>query len=182
MRRPSRSQGGFMRRLPSLILPAVVLMSIPASVAPGFAQTATPTSTSTPGTPTATSTPGTPTATSTPGTPTLTTTPTTALPLALYVPIAVKGVAGDDSGIQVQNISGSAASVAIEYYDQAGNLIASDAPQTVAAGNSVTFYQPTEVGLPFGFDGSAVVRSNQNVAAIVNRANYTASLASAVVS
>jgi hypothetical protein len=99
--------------------------------------------------------------------------------LALYVPIAVKGAAGDDSGIQVQNISGSTASVAIEYYDQAGNLIASDAPQSVGAGNSLTFYQPTEPGLPFGFDGSAVVRSNQNVAAIVNRVNYTGSLASA---
>jgi hypothetical protein len=108
----------------------------------------------------------------------VTLTPTTSA-FALWVPIAVKGANGDDSGIQVQNTAGSAATVSIEYYDQAGNLVFTNGPQTVQASSSITFYQPAELGLPLGFDGSAVVRSSQAVAAIVNRVNYTSTLASA---
>ncbi len=166
-----------MRRLGFLILTSILLAALPPAVTPGFAQTATPTPTST-STPTAT--PGTPTATSTPGTPTATSTPSiVTLPPALWVPIAVKSAAGDDSGIQVQNNSGASASVVVDYYDQAGNVAFSTASQTLAAGSSLTFYQPSELGLPFGFDGSAVVRSDQAVSAIVNRVNYTGTLASA---
>jgi len=104
---------------------------------------------------------------------------TTGLGFSLYVPIAVKGVDGDDSGIQVQNTSGAPATVVLDYYDQAGTLVFSTTPQTLAAGISVTFYQAGEPSLPFGFDGSAVVRSSQPIGAIVNRVNYTGPVASA---
>jgi hypothetical protein len=97
----------------------------------------------------------------------------------LYVPIAVKQANGDDSGIQVQNTSTTSASVYVIYYDQSGNAVTMDGPQTVAGGGSWTFYQPTNVSLPGGFDGSAVVHATQSVAAIVNRVNYTGANASA---
>ena len=157
-----------MKRIAFLLLTSVLLAAIPPAVAPGFAQTPTSTPTETPtATPTATAT-STPTVTTTPAPPTF----------ALYVPIAVKGALGDDSGIQVQNNAGSAATISIEYYDQAGNLVFTSGPHTVQAGSSTTFYQPAEIGLPFGFDGSAVVRSSQSVSAILNRVNYTSTLAS----
>ncbi|MBM2812370.1 MAG: hypothetical protein HW416_3129 [Chloroflexi bacterium] len=95
----------------------------------------------------------------------------------LYVPIAVRNAAGDDSGIQVQNNSPSQATVYLAYYDQSGNAVFTSGPQSVAAGDSHTFYQPGESGLPGGFDGSAVAHSTQPVSAIVNRVNYSGALA-----
>jgi len=133
-----------------------------------LAQTATPTSTPT-ATATATSTPSATT------TATTTTTPTTQpLSPVLYVPIAVRSVGGDNSGIQVQNNSSGPATIVLDYYDQGGNLVATGIQRTAAAGDSATFYQGPgdEPTLPFGFDGSAVVRSNTSqVAAILNRVN-----------
>jgi len=98
---------------------------------------------------------------------------------SLYVPVAVKQANGDDSGIQVQNLSGSSSTIYLTYYDQNGFAIATDGPQNVTAFNSVTFYQPSNTTLPSGFDGSAVVQSTQPIAAIVNRVNYTGTNASA---
>src|SRR5207237_9113262 len=104
--------------------------------------------------------------------------PTTTYSSVLYGPVAVRGVNGDDSGIQVQNTSTSAATVTLEYYDQAGNLVATEAPQVVPAGSSATYYQPANAALQTGFDGSAVIRSTQPIAAIVNRVNYSGAVAS----
>src|SRR5947207_14397979 len=155
-----------MRRVAFVLLTGLLLSAIPPALSTSFAQaTATPMATATA---TATTTP---TVTSTGGPATATTTPTSTLAPALWVPIAVKGVGGDNSGIQVQNISGGSASVSLDYYDQAGTLVTSEPTQSVAAGSSVTFYQPAQGLLPLGFDGSAVVRSSTSqVAAIVNRA------------
>lgn len=156
-----------MRRLAFLILSTVLLAALipPASA---FAQTATPTPT-----PTSTSTPT--------STPTTTPTPPPGLTPALWVPIAVRGVSGDNSGIQVQNNSSSSATLVLDYYDQAGALVATGTQRTAASGESATFFQGPgdEPTLPFGFDGSAVVRSTTpQIAAIVNRVNYTGPLAS----
>lgn len=101
----------------------------------------------------------------------------TGLGSVLYVPVALKNASGDDSGIQVQNTSGTAATVHLIYYGQNGNAVAADGPQSVPAGGSWTFYQPGDPNLPGGFDGSAVVHSTQPIAAIVNRVNYIGALA-----
>jgi len=74
------------------------------------------------------------------------------------------------SSIQVQNLGDEPANIVIEYYDQDGNRI--DAATQLFAdlqpGASVNAYAPSIAGLPDGFIGSAVVYSDQPVAAIGN--------------
>ncbi|MEA2639047.1 MAG: hypothetical protein QOF51_441 [Chloroflexota bacterium] len=185
-----------MRIISFLVTLGILLASLAAAATPGFAQTPTLTATLAP-TSAATSTPTvaptaatlTPTADTTATgtvvpTTSVTTTPTgvtTPLPtgFSLYVPIAVKGVNGDDSGIQVQNTTGSSGTASVTYYNQNGTAVASDGPAALPPNGSITFYQPANPSLSPGFDGSAVVQATQPIAAIVNRVNYTRSLASA---
>lgn len=95
------------------------------------------------------------------------------LQTGLWVPTVSKNAGGTDSGIQVQNTSNATATVNVLYFDQNGNTDARwTESASVAAGRSRTFYQPANVNLPPGFDGSAVVQATQTVRAIVNRTNY----------
>jgi len=74
------------------------------------------------------------------------------------------------SGITVQNLSTtSAATVIIEFYDASGNLVKSYSGFTIPANSQRTWYVPSAFpDLPSPFVGSAVVSSDQPVAAIVN--------------
>jgi len=73
------------------------------------------------------------------------------------------------SGVTVQNLSLiNDANITITFYNQDGT-IAHTLSSTISAGGQKTWYLPTHVPeLPDGFIGSAVVSSDQPVAAIVN--------------
>jgi hypothetical protein len=74
------------------------------------------------------------------------------------------------TGIQVQNLSStSSATVAVTFYNRDGTVADTLSGDVIAAGSSKTYYQPTQTTLPDGFSGSAVVSSDQPVAAIVNQ-------------
>lgn len=68
---------------------------------------------------------------------------------------------------QVVNLSATdAATISLDFYNQAGTLVAS-VPDTIAADSSTT-YSPLPAAVPAGFNGSVVISSNQPVAAISN--------------
>ena len=97
-----------------------------------------------------------------------------------YVPVVMREVGGSNTGIQVQNVSASTAAVDVFYYDQSG----STRPEwsdtfMIAPGASATFYQGAHGGLPFGFNGSAVVQATAEVRVVVNHTNYSGPTASA---
>lgn len=69
------------------------------------------------------------------------------------------------SGFQVQNLSGTTANIVVTFYDNSGNPTAVNG--TVPANGSTTFF-PLPSQVPSGFDGSAVISSDQAVAAVVN--------------
>lgn len=68
------------------------------------------------------------------------------------------------SGFQVQNLEGVDANVTIIYYNQDGS-IAADVDDTIPANGSVTYF-PIEPGT--GFNGSVVISSSTQVAAVSN--------------
>ena len=72
----------------------------------------------------------------------------------------------------VQNTSGTAANVTITY---SGGGLASPVTQTaqIQPGSSTQFDQSTNASLPAGFNGSAVITSDQDVAAAVVQAGPT---------
>jgi len=70
------------------------------------------------------------------------------------------------SGFQVQNLSTSEASAEIVFYNENGNQGASVQATIPASGSTTYAILPDSV--PAGFNGSAVISSNQKVAAIVN--------------
>ncbi len=69
------------------------------------------------------------------------------------------------SGIQVQNLAATNASIVITFYDAAG-ATAGTTSDTIPANGSMTYFPLSAV--PAGFNGSAVVSSDQQVAAVVN--------------
>jgi len=73
------------------------------------------------------------------------------------------------SGVTVANLSGDPAAVWITFYNQDGT-VALDFDGGIIPGNGAkTWYLPSHVpGLPDSFVGSAVVESDQPIAAIVN--------------
>ena len=90
---------------------------------------------------------------------------------SVIAPIVFKEYNGWSTGLQVQNLGGSAAEVEIEYLDGHGNGL------SLQRGNvepmaSRAFYQPANADLPAGFAGSARVRSRegQPLAVLVNEA------------
>jgi len=69
------------------------------------------------------------------------------------------------TGFQVQNLSPTNdASVTITYYDSSGN--GTPVSDTIPKGGSKTYFG--NVPVPEGFDGSVVISSDQQVAAVVN--------------
>lgn len=83
------------------------------------------------------------------------------------------------SGIQVQNQSSSPATVTITFYwaensATPGQVAFTIGPETIPGNGSKTWYLPSIAGFPNGFVGSAVVSSDQPVAAILNTTNTAA--------
>lgn len=74
------------------------------------------------------------------------------------------------SGFQVQNLNSStAANVTISFYSLDGSSVAGSVDVTIPAGDDVTYASlPTNPGAPANFDGSAVLSSDQRIAAIAN--------------
>lgn len=70
------------------------------------------------------------------------------------------------TGIQVQNLSTATANITITFYDSATGSTAGTTSDTVAASGSKTYFPLT--GVSAGFNGSAVISSDQPVAAIMN--------------
>jgi hypothetical protein len=95
------------------------------------------------------------------------------LPFVAYVPVALKGAGGGNTGIQVQNTEDVPASVQVFFYDRLGRSGPTWTKSAIiAAGASETFYQGADFDLPIPFEGSAVVQATQSIRAIVNHANY----------
>jgi hypothetical protein len=73
------------------------------------------------------------------------------------------------SGISIVNLSSSdTATIALEFFDQSGASVFTLAGETIAAGGQKTYYVPGVSGFPASFVGSAVISSDQPVAANVN--------------
>lgn len=77
------------------------------------------------------------------------------------------------SGQQVQNVGNDAATIMITAYDK-GSSATYDTQDTVAAGASKVFMPGDFSGMPDGFQGSAVVSSDQPIRAVVNVTNRLA--------
>jgi hypothetical protein len=73
------------------------------------------------------------------------------------------------SGEQVQNVGGTDATVQITAYGSSGNYSGDE--RTVASGASTTYLPADFTDMPTGFQGSAVVSSDQPIKAIVNVTN-----------
>jgi len=71
------------------------------------------------------------------------------------------------SGVAVINQSGTTANVSITFYDTAGTDVFT-ITDTIAGNSQKSWYTPSIPGLPSNFVGSAVVSSDQPVAATVN--------------
>jgi hypothetical protein len=79
------------------------------------------------------------------------------------------------SGEQVQNVSGSSATIVITAYDSDSSDTFTDS-SVVAAGEAYTFTPIADFpGMPAGFQGSAVVSADQPIKAIVNVTNQPTS-------
>ncbi|MEM9775019.1 MAG: hypothetical protein AAF902_10590 [Chloroflexota bacterium] len=97
--------------------------------------------------------------------------------LALLASFAFAAVVGAQrpstysTGIQVQNLSSSdTATISMSFYALDNGTASVTASDTIPAGESKTYF-PLDSGtvtLPAGFDGAAVISSDQPVAAIVN--------------
>jgi hypothetical protein len=90
--------------------------------------------------------------------------------LALTVSVASAAPESYETGFQVANLSSETANVTMTFYNASGGtpIVVSD---SIAANSSNTYFplsDPGSVNLPSGFAGSAVISSDQPVAAIVN--------------
>ncbi len=83
------------------------------------------------------------------------------------MPIGVSAQSGGGytTGFQLQNLEAQAATVTINYYDQAGATSAT-VNTTIAANGSTTYFPLSSV--PTGFSGSVIVSSDRALASIVN--------------
>jgi len=89
--------------------------------------------------------------------------------LALAIPLSASAQGGITytAGFQLQNLSATPATVLIDFYDQAGNQpTGSSVQDTIPANGSKTYFPLNSV--PAGFNGSAVVSSDQALASITN--------------
>ncbi len=90
--------------------------------------------------------------------------------LTLLMTLALASIVGAEpqsysSSIQVQNLDESnTANIVITFFDKSGNPVTHS--DTVAAGGSNTYFPLPKIAA--GFDGSAVISSDREVAAIVN--------------
>ncbi len=95
-----------------------------------------------------------------------------ALTLAISAAFAQGGLPGSGwwSGEQVQNVGDDDATITVTAYDK-DTTDTFSASETVASGGAFTFLPNSFADMPSGFQGSAVVSSNQPIKAIVNVTN-----------
>jgi hypothetical protein len=74
------------------------------------------------------------------------------------------------TGQTIQNVGVSPANISVTAYDSASTSTY-NSTYTVAVGSSVTFFASDISGVPSGFQGSAVVSSDQPIRAVVNVTN-----------
>jgi hypothetical protein len=72
-----------------------------------------------------------------------------------------------NTGIQVQNLENSLATVVFTFYPIAGSPI--NAGDTIGSLSSKTYFPLSSLGVGSGFAGSAVVSSDRNIRAVVNQ-------------
>ena len=91
----------------------------------------------------------------------------------IYAPLLLRNSDGLSSGLQVQNLGSRPANVVITYRSQAGAILVVQS-DTIDPSAARTYFQPTTLGLPDGFVGSATLTSDggQPLAAIVNAVAY----------
>lgn len=91
----------------------------------------------------------------------------------LYLPTATfqLGAEQQTSFISVQNTTGNAITVTVNFHDRAGNLVG-QAGGVIDAYRK-TSWNPGSAGVPVGYTGSAVVRASGPVAATVNVGSTT---------
>ena len=89
-----------------------------------------------------------------------------AILLALFTTAAAAQFTSVTS-FQVQNLSDQPATIMLEFYDDAGNVVtAATLSDTISANSSKLYTQANNDSLPSGFNGSVVILSDQPVAAI----------------
>lgn len=90
-------------------------------------------------------------------------------PVAMAEPDAPSAITYS-SGITIQNLNRSAsAAIVIDFYDRTTGSVAKSHSDTLTAGASKTYFPLSVIpGFPSSFDGSAVVSSDQMVAAIAD--------------
>ena len=92
---------------------------------------------------------------------------------SVQLPLLFKGSFNFNTFFSVQNTSGTAANVSVTY---SGGGLASpvtQGPVVIQPGSSTQFDQASNASLPAGFNGSAVITSDQDVAAAVVEAGPT---------
>lgn len=77
-----------------------------------------------------------------------------------------------NSGIDIQNLTGTPGTVVVQFYTSAG-ASAGSLTAPIAAWGSLNFYLPSESAPPAGNAYSAVISSDVRVAATASNANYT---------
>jgi len=73
----------------------------------------------------------------------------------------------ENTSFWVQNTGIFPASLTVDYYDPAGDPVAQEKVEGLAAGSSMPFRQDDQADLPSGFEGSAVVTADQAVGTII---------------
>jgi hypothetical protein len=81
------------------------------------------------------------------------------------IPLGIAQAVTYTSGFQIQNLTSTTANISIVFYDQAG-VAQATVPDTISGDSSKTYFPLSAVSV--GFNGSVVVSSDQNVAAIAN--------------
>jgi hypothetical protein len=74
------------------------------------------------------------------------------------------------TGLKVQNLSSSIANITLNFYPEGNSTASASVPDTIPANGSKT-YAPLPQQVSTGFKGSAIISSDQPVAAVVNIAS-----------
>jgi outer membrane biosynthesis protein TonB len=88
------------------------------------------------------------------------------LAAAAEVSGAAISVSAANTSFQVQDLSGTGATVIADYYPDTGGTAVTQQTIPVPANSSVNIYQPTVPGLPSGFKGSVVLSSDKQIGAV----------------
>jgi hypothetical protein len=96
----------------------------------------------------------------------------TRAPQSVVLAAGTYAFGAENSWIRVQNIGNANANVEVDYFDESGRIAGKDtcpSPSCPALfpGSGWTFFQKDNPGLPAGFQGSAIVSTDQPIVAIM---------------